>query len=131
QEVQSKPVTVNWRDIKATIHGKPQVLSPVEWTDSESETSPLRHHDPVKDGLSWLNDGLPDLRSSPTQHFDLAAEFDIARYLHVLADSIQEPGNPANGDTVVREPLQNNDGVNTKAAASTVAPKADEWGSWA
>ncbi|KAJ7079037.1 hypothetical protein C8R43DRAFT_1092890 [Mycena crocata] len=127
-EVRSKPVTVNWRDIRETIHGKP---NSGQKHAEDSETAPLTPYDPANDGLDWLNDPLPDLRSSTSSGFDLAAEFDIKQYLHILADSIATPnldGTPNVGN--LEEP-KGSDGTSSKAAAHTVAPKADEWGSWA
>ncbi|KAJ7861742.1 hypothetical protein B0H14DRAFT_3616599, partial [Mycena olivaceomarginata] len=119
-----KPVTVNWRDIRETIHG-------VENTYAEdSEGTPLTPHDPANDGLDWLNDPLPDLRGSSTSRFDLAAEFDIEKYLHVLADSITA-AKETPVDARHHGPTNGNGGMSSKAAADSVAPKADEWGSWA
>ncbi|KAJ7513225.1 ribonuclease H-like domain-containing protein [Mycena galericulata] len=132
-EVRRKPLTVNWRDIQATIHGKPSVATNgaprterVE-SDQDSATSPLQHPDPV-DGLSWLDDGLPDLRTSSNTQFDLAAEFDIKKYLHILADSILMP-EEADGETR-KEPARQPTGLGAKAAAESAAPKDDDWGSW-
>ncbi|KAJ6517019.1 hypothetical protein DFH09DRAFT_1431101 [Mycena vulgaris] len=91
----SKPVTVNWRDIRDTIHGKlnadPINMGDSDNLDAESVKPALKHHDPVQDGLNWLNEGLPDLRSTSSKHFDLAAEFDIQWYLHILANNIEGP----------------------------------------
>ncbi|KAJ6524604.1 hypothetical protein DFH09DRAFT_872331, partial [Mycena vulgaris] len=92
QEALSKPVTVNWRDIRETIHGKLNA-EPINMGDSdklaaESAKPTLKHHDPVQGGLNWLNEGLPDLRGTSSKHFDLAADFDIQWYLHILANNI-------------------------------------------
>ncbi|KAJ7330403.1 hypothetical protein DFH08DRAFT_815310 [Mycena albidolilacea] len=95
KEVWSKPVTVNWCDIRETIHGRP-------------------------------NSG----RGSSTSRFDLAAEFDIEKYLHVLADSITA-AKETPVDARHHGPTNGNGGTSSKAAADSVAPKADEWGSWA
>ncbi|KAJ7237403.1 hypothetical protein C8J57DRAFT_1568538 [Mycena rebaudengoi] len=128
----SRPVTVNWRDIKETIHGKPNSgRKPVESEVPDSETSQLTHHDPVEDGLSWLNDGLPDLRTSNVDRFDLAAEFDIDKYLHILADSIKGPDKAYKGVPLNNSPTSSTGGGNSKVAADSVVPKADEWSSWA
>ncbi|KAJ7877234.1 hypothetical protein B0H14DRAFT_2342429, partial [Mycena olivaceomarginata] len=125
-EAPSKPVTVNWRDMRATIHGTSNVNQNTETTDAEV----LDPQDPVKDGLDWLNDGLPDLRTSSSSHFDLASEFDIEKYLHILADSIEGDGltEDRNCD---RERRKNTSTVSSKAAADSMTPKADEWESWA
>ncbi|KAJ7893778.1 hypothetical protein B0H13DRAFT_1470584, partial [Mycena leptocephala] len=88
-EAPSKPVTVNWRDIRATIHGKPAEQKFINTENAGADSEEILHPvDPVHDGLDWLNDGLPDLRSTTTQHFNLEAEFNIQQYLHILADSI-------------------------------------------
>jgi hypothetical protein len=79
--------------------------------------------------LDWLNDGLPDLRSTTTQHFNLEAEFDIQQYLHILADSIE--GTTEGSGVNYEKELRNETGrVSLKAAADSVAPEADEWSSW-
>lgn len=57
-----------------------------EITDPENTT--LEPVDLAHDGLDWLNDSLPDLRSASNRQFDLAAQFDIKQYLHILADSV-------------------------------------------
>ncbi|KAJ7750757.1 hypothetical protein B0H14DRAFT_3896888 [Mycena olivaceomarginata] len=127
KEVRSKPVTVNWRDIRETIHGRPN--SGRKYAE-DSEGTPLTPHDPANDGLDWLNDPLPDLRGSSTSRFDLAAEFDIEKYLHVLADSITA-AKETPVDARHHRPTNGNGGTSSKAAADSVAPKAGEWGSWA
>ncbi|KAJ7789498.1 hypothetical protein B0H14DRAFT_3573478 [Mycena olivaceomarginata] len=103
---------MNWRDIRETIHGRPN--SGRKYAE-DSEGTPLTPHDPASanDGLDWLNDPLPDLRGSSTSRFDLAAEFDIEKYLHVLADSITAPKETP---------------VDARHHGPTMA---DEWGSWA
>ncbi|KAJ6475879.1 hypothetical protein DFH09DRAFT_952559, partial [Mycena vulgaris] len=134
QEAPSKPVTVNWRDIRETIHGKLNT-DPINMGDSdnlaaESAKPALKHHDPVQDGLNWLNEGLPDLRSTSSKHFDLAAEFDIQRYLHILANNIEGPAE-APGPAHSENKMTRWNGLgSSKAVADSVAPKADEWSSW-
>ena len=61
----------------------------VESMNGDSGTF-LQLHGPANDGLEWLNDGLPDLRSSPSKGF--RGEFDIQKYLHILRDNIRVPG---------------------------------------
>ncbi|KAJ7817489.1 hypothetical protein B0H14DRAFT_2601991 [Mycena olivaceomarginata] len=73
---------------------------------------------------------LPDLRGSSTSRFDLAAEFDIEKYLHVLADSITA-AKETPVDARHHGPTNGKGGTSSKAAADSVATKADEWGSWA
>jgi hypothetical protein len=46
--------------------------------------------DPEADPLKWLDDGLPDLSGFEHRYFDLAAEFDISRYIQILADSVSD-----------------------------------------
>ncbi|KAJ7847942.1 hypothetical protein B0H14DRAFT_3867335 [Mycena olivaceomarginata] len=114
KEVRSKPVTVNWHDIRETIHGRPN--SGRKYAE-DSEGTPLTPHDPANDVCS-------------TSRFDLAAEFDIEKYLHVLADSITA-AKETPVDARHHGPTNGNGGTSSKAAADSVAPKADEWGSWA
>ncbi|KAJ7784004.1 hypothetical protein DFH07DRAFT_727926 [Mycena maculata] len=133
EEVRRKPLPVNWRDIHATIHGKPDTSSGSsrnnKVVESEPETPELQHPDPMDDGLNWLNDGLPDLRSISAKEFDLASEFDIQKYLHILADSVRGPAEKPNGAKLARE-VTRDTGMGSKAAAESVAPQEDEWGNW-
>ncbi|KAK6966865.1 hypothetical protein R3P38DRAFT_2590146 [Favolaschia claudopus] len=89
--VRKKPPTVNWRDVKATVHGKPQVVEQAQQIliseELDAEPEDLEIHDKVKDPLAWLN--LPDLRTASTGRFDLADDFDIKQYLHILASSVE------------------------------------------
>ncbi|KAJ7756406.1 hypothetical protein DFH07DRAFT_742625 [Mycena maculata] len=131
QEVRRKPLTVNWHDIHATIHSKPDTSSSRndKVVESEPETPELQHPDPMDDDLNWLNDGLPDLRSISAKEFDLASEFDIQKYLHILADSVRSPAKNPNGAKLARE-VTRDTGMGSKAAAESVAPQEDEWGNW-
>ncbi|KAJ7746234.1 hypothetical protein B0H14DRAFT_3605957 [Mycena olivaceomarginata] len=124
----SKPVTVNWRDIRATIHGTPNAdKTSVDAENAVLETATLEPVDPAHDGLGWLDDGLPDLRSTSNRQFDLAAEFDIKQYLHILANSVE--GVSEVSDAGKSDRME--DGRRSlKAAADSVAPKEDEWNSW-
>ncbi|CAK5269492.1 unnamed protein product [Mycena citricolor] len=89
-----KPVTINWRDIRATAHMKQADDSLDEEpnagpnSDLTSETMDgiveAEHPD---DPLSWLDDGLPDLRTSAVDYFELQVDFDITHYIHILSDS--------------------------------------------
>ncbi|KAJ7712808.1 ribonuclease H-like domain-containing protein [Mycena metata] len=127
KQAPSKPVTVNWRDIRSTIHGQP---SDGALNDQSAEETPaLTPMDPANDGLDWLNDGLPDLRSASNSSFDLATEFDIEKYLHILADSIGATEVPG-FDWGTEPSPQSAKSLNLKAAADTMAPKDDEWGHW-
>lgn len=93
QETPRKPVTVNWRDIRATIQqttlSVKKTANPTsEDSDSEGKSSEMNTpSDPVEDPLKWLDDGLPDLSGYNCQDFDLALQFDIRRYVDILAAS--------------------------------------------
>ncbi|KAJ7217250.1 hypothetical protein GGX14DRAFT_440819 [Mycena pura] len=66
-----------------------------------------------RDPLSWLDDGLPDLRTSPTDYFELTQNFDITQYLHILASGVgksTEAGNKKIDET-------EDTGSDSKAAA--------------
>ena len=79
-------MTVNWRDIRATIQQstistKKSVDLPVGLandsedrdSDSKCKNSELDSPaDPVEDPLKWLDDGLPDLSGFNHHDFDLA-----------------------------------------------------------
>ncbi|KAJ7806364.1 hypothetical protein B0H13DRAFT_1612896, partial [Mycena leptocephala] len=86
--------------------------------------------DQGRDGLSWLDGGLPDLRSTSNRQFDLAAEFDIRQYLDILADSVEGASEVSDVSTSDREPSIEGSRLSLKAAADSFAPKEDEWSSW-
>jgi hypothetical protein len=88
KERPSKPVTINWSDIRATIDGTPNTDKPSVHSKLP-ETTTFEPVDQMHDGLSWLDDGLPDFRNTSNRQFDLAAEFDIRQYLDILADSVE------------------------------------------
>ena len=46
--------------------------------------------DPLEDPLKWLDNGLPDLSGYNRREFDLALQFDIPRYVDILADSVSD-----------------------------------------
>ncbi|KAJ7933219.1 hypothetical protein B0H13DRAFT_2262883 [Mycena leptocephala] len=128
KERPSKPVTVNWRDIRATIHGTPNTDKTL--VDSELPgTGTLQPVDQGRDGLSWLDGGLPDLRSTSNRQFDLAAEFDIRQYLDILADSVEGASEVSDFSTSDREPSMEGSRLSLRAAADSFAPKEDEWSS--
>ena len=92
QEKPRKPVTVNWRDIRATINQSP-IMSHRATTaedhsdnDSRDESEILTPVGPEADLTKWMSDGLPDLSGFKHCYFDLAAQFDISRYVDILAD---------------------------------------------
>ncbi|KAI9510814.1 hypothetical protein F5148DRAFT_1274586 [Russula earlei] len=82
QEQPRKPVTVNWRDIRATINQSPiasqhatrKVAVDRDQSDDDScdESEVPAHVDPEADPLKWLDDGLPDLSGFEHRYFDLA-----------------------------------------------------------
>jgi len=82
QETPRKPVTVNWRDIRATIQQK---------TLSVKKT--VNPSDPVEDPLKcqWLDDGLPELFGYNHREFDPALQFNIRDNVDILADSVSDP----------------------------------------
>ncbi|KAK6995627.1 hypothetical protein R3P38DRAFT_3425802 [Favolaschia claudopus] len=59
----------------------------IDSEELDAEPEDLEIHDKVKDPLAWLN--LPDLRTASTGRFDLADDFDIKQYLHILASSVE------------------------------------------
>ncbi|KAJ7873579.1 hypothetical protein B0H13DRAFT_1614244, partial [Mycena leptocephala] len=128
KERPSKPVTVNWRDIRATIHGTPNTDKPS--VDSELPETTFEPVDQVHDGLSWLDDGLPDLRNTSNRQFDLAAELDIRQYLDILADSVGVASEVSDTGKSDRELRMEGGRLSLKAAADSFAPKEDEWSSW-
>lgn len=129
-----KPVTVNWRDIRATIQQtsmSPQQSRPIESsdnsTDEEDEEPKLSSPtDPENDPLRWLDEGLPDLSGFENRYFDLATQFDIARYVHILADSVSEPKDTEGDIEVGRKSHQTQRSVE----ASALVPEDNEWATW-
>ncbi|KAI9452027.1 hypothetical protein F5148DRAFT_1277633 [Russula earlei] len=85
------------------------------------------HVDPEADPLKWLDDGFPDLSGFKHHYFDLAAEFDISRYIQILADSI------SNGTTTHSGNMQQSSGsgnsFGNKEAGDFIQPDGD-WGQW-
>lgn len=127
-----KPLTVNWRDIRSTIH-KP-LVTPTQSSTASNLADDATHEEDTTDpppdpecGLQWLDDGLPDLGGTEYRYFDLEAEFDIKKYLHILSDSIS-PDTTALTD--IREPVRVQ-GSSVLADADTVVPKEDQWKVWA
>ena len=136
-------MTVNWRDIHATIQqstlsesvkkdANPQAASASEDSDSEGKSSEMNTpDDPVEDPLKWLDDGLPDLFGYNRKEFDLALQFDIQRYVEILADSVSDPRKASDSDSRLgRETAQIPHTKLKETAANTLAPADDEWGRW-
>ncbi|CAK5276411.1 unnamed protein product [Mycena citricolor] len=79
-----KPVTINWQDICATAHMKqandsldeePNAGPNLDLTSETMDgTVEAEHPD---DPLLWLNDGLPDLRTSAVNYFELQDDLNL------------------------------------------------------
>jgi hypothetical protein len=80
-----------------------------------------------KDGSDWLDEGLPHLSSVSHHHFDLAKEFDIHRYLDVLADEVTSDAPRRNIAPMASALPVPGSGVDKSNDASTVAPLASAW----
>lgn len=99
-----------------------------EDTASESEgTSEMdKPADPMEDPLKWLDEGLPDLSGYNKHEFDLALQFDIQRYLDVLADSVSDFQKTSDKGGVQRKgPIQAMD-----TSADKLVPADEEWVEW-
>jgi hypothetical protein len=85
--------------------------------------------DPEADPLKWLDDGLPDLSGSEYRYFDLAAQFDISRYIQILADSVsdRDPGITTPGGNM--QQLLSSGNYGNKKAGDFV-PGEEEWEQW-
>jgi len=93
--------------------------------DSSSAAVATMDSDP-EGRLDWLDEGLPDLSSVSHHHFDLAKEFDITRYLDILADEVTSEG-PRRNIAPVPSASRPESGVDKSNDASTVAPLASAW----
>ena len=129
---------MNWRDIRATINQSPITSHRATATedqgdnDSCDENEVLAPVDPEADPLRWLDDGLPDLSGFEHRYFDLAAQFDISRYIDILADSVSD-GTTAASDFTRSTQLSSavkNYGKDKDSEAGDFAPADDEWGQW-
>ncbi|KAG6806901.1 hypothetical protein H0H92_009651, partial [Tricholoma furcatifolium] len=138
-QTRRKPVTVNWRDIRATINQKQtSIASRRSEETSERNAEDLNDLsipiDPEEDPLKWLDEPLPDLSGFEHRYFDLAAQFEITRYVQILADSIPEAttsSNTSRNNPVSEMPGNTEFGTSGKVAeASEYIPKDDEWGQW-
>jgi len=125
-------VTVNWRDIRATVKQQPapskQVADelPNDESDEGGEGDLASPADPVDDPLKWLDDGLPDLSGFENRYFDLAAQFDIARYVQILADGVSDSEPEKATDTHPKPQGSSQKNVQ----ASILVPKDSEWTTW-
>jgi hypothetical protein len=77
------------------------------------------------DGLGWLDEEHPNLSTVSHHHFDLEQEFDIRRYLDILADEASRHGfvQAARLSSISMPTSMVDKGGN----ASTVAPEASAW----
>ncbi|KAK6971582.1 hypothetical protein R3P38DRAFT_2775844 [Favolaschia claudopus] len=99
----------------------------IDSEELDAEPEDLEIHDKVKDPLAWLNDGLPDLRIASTGRFDLADDFDIKQYLHILASSVE--GSVSSFQVADGEKRIDRERA-AIAAADSLAPKEHQWKSW-
>ena len=97
-----------------------------EDSDGEKNSGMDTPADPVEDPLKWLDDGLPDLSGYNNREFDLAMQFDIRRYVDVLADSVSDPRRTSEN----REPEPARHSKLKDTAANALAPAEEEWGKW-
>ncbi|KAL0952949.1 hypothetical protein HGRIS_014937 [Hohenbuehelia grisea] len=138
ENTRRKPLSVYWRDIEADIHGtrtsssKDPEPTSSGTAESESAGSQLSAPDPEDSfKLKWLDDGLPDLSHSEHGQFNLEQEFDIKRYLDILADSASPQtttrNETAGGSTLVGGPKG---GKHGGAAAASAMPDDGSWSRW-
>lgn len=125
-----KPVTINWRDIQADIKHPPMSRKkPGEDDDIAEDDKPSGTNtvDPENDPMAWLDDGLPDLSGSQHAYFDLQTQFDISRYIGVLADSVSD-----GSKTTSTNPGQDHTAKTSldSVDAGILAPEEGEWTTW-
>ncbi len=91
-------------------------------SDDSVSPSDMNVSDP--DGLRWLDEELPNLSTASHYQFDLEQEFDVKRYLDILADEANglRPV-PATGPTSISTTSK----VDKSDNASTVAPDTSAW----
>ena len=130
-------MTVNWRDIRGTIQkttlsvkkDSTNIPAASEDSDLEGKSSEMNtHDDPVEDPLKWLDEGLPDYFGYNRNEFDLALQFDIQRYIDILADSVSDPQKTS--DSLSRLGRETSHSKLKGTAANTLAPTDEEWGKW-
>ena len=83
--------------------------------------------DPENDPMTWLDNGLPDFSGSQHAYFDLQTQFDISRYIGVLADSVSD-GSKA----TLADPGQDHMAKTSLDCldAGILAPEDGEWTTW-
>jgi len=115
--------------MKKTIFGKDNTTSDNDVASPPGNLVSVSSSDmEVNDveGLGWLNEELPNLSTASHHHFDLEQEFDIRRYLDILADEVSRPGpvRAAGPSGIGTIPTST---VDKSGNASTVAPEASAW----
>ena len=122
--------------MKKTIFGKNSTTSAqLPITPGNEPQVPLATEDTVSPsdmdinnpgGLAWLDGELPNLSTVSHYQFDLEQEFDIKRYLDILADEASGPrqAGPATGPASISMSTSK---VDKSGNASTVAPEASAW----
>jgi hypothetical protein len=107
-------------DVPMTPDNEPQVAlldDSVSWSDMDVNDV---------DGLGWLNEELPNLSTVSHYSFDLEQEFDIRRYLDILADNASGSG-PSQAVGPASIGSMPTSMVDKSCNASTVAPEASAW----
>ena len=74
----------------------------VETSDNDSEEDEESNigtpADPIQDPLKWLDNGPPDLSGFENRFFDLTTQFEIGRYIDVLAESVSDKQKTMEGE---------------------------------
>ena len=123
--------------MKQTIFGKDSsalTSTPLPISDDEPQVA-LATGEPIPpsdmevsdpNGLGWLDEELPNLSTVSHYQFDLEQEFDVRRYLDILADEASGP-TPVRVGSVTGSTSTSKVDKSGNASASTVAPAASEW----
>ena len=91
---------------------------------AELEGSTIATTDPEED---WLDEGLPDLSSISHHYIDLTKEFDISRYLDILADEVNSEVPHRNISSMALASGLAGNRVDKLSDASTIAPLPLAW----
>jgi hypothetical protein len=82
----------------------------------------------------WIDDGLPELDGFEHRYFDLAALFDITRYIDILADSVSDESMIPQQQVILPEARscqgQGRTMGSKDSEAGDFAPAANEWRQW-
>lgn len=141
--LQAKPrklMTVNWRDMKKTFFDADFVegsrMPPVDVSDSAgvASASSLELENDNLRKLPWIDDDLQerDLVGVAHHQFDLAEQFDLDRYIDILADEAIDASTSKTQDSrsSTRSNVREDMASYRKKDASTVLPSASEWEAW-